>query len=380
MYNMSGNIYLTNGAFLDTQGGSIITNTANLIMASNTTFAIALNPGPYTNAQVCNALIGSGVVESGPGVTWNLQLTVGAGNGSGTFSGSISNYQTYYVGLIKAGTGTETFTGNSIGSSGFTTVSGGVLAVNNTVGTGLGTGAVTINTGATLAGNGSIYSSSNTVTVNGILSVGNAGDTTGQHFNFTNTGGIFINSGGSLNIDLFSGAGAGDSSGNAAAADFVNAQCPVTLNSGSVLNVSNLNGMTAWAAGDKWKIANWQTVPTGTFTVLNLPTLPSGLSWDTSALYTTGVIAVTAGGGNPAAPANITGVILSGGNLIVTGTNLNGGSNFHYEVLSSTNLTLPLTNWTVLSTNSFNADGTFNYTNVINPNNPSVFFDVKAVQ
>ena len=376
-YYMTGNIFLTNGAFLDTQGGAIITNTASLILATNTTFAIALNTSPYNN-QVVNALIGAGTVESGPGVTWNLTLTVGAGNGSGTFSGSISNYQSYYVGLIKAGTGIETLTGNSSGSSGFTTVSNGVLVVDNTAGSGLGSGPVSVNAGASLAGGGAIYSSSNTVTVNGILAVGSPGHVNGSSFTLNNKAGLFIGSGGALNVSLFSGAGAGDNTGNAAAADVLNAQCPVALNS-AILTVNNPNDLSGWAVGDKWKIANWNSTPTNTFTTLNLPALPGGLAWDTSSLYSSGVIGIVSNSG-PGVPANITGVTVSGGNLVISGINLNGGQNFHYEVLSSTNLTLPLANWTVLVTNSFNTDGTFNYTNAINPTNPAGFFDVKAVQ
>jgi hypothetical protein len=37
-------------------------------------------------------------------------------------------------------------------------------------------------------------------------------------------------------------------------------------------------------------------------------------------------------------------------------------------VLASTNLGLPLANWTVLSTNAFDAGGNFSFTNPLNPN------------
>jgi len=81
----------------------------------------------------------------------------------------------------------------------------------------------------------------------------------------------------------------------------------------------------------------------------------------------------------PTLPAKITGVTSSNGKLVITGTNLNGGGNFHYAVLTSTNLAAPLANWTALSTNSFNENGTFDYTNSINTTNPAAFFDVMAV-
>jgi autotransporter-associated beta strand protein len=370
----SGNIYVTNsGSYLDINA-SISTND-NIYVSSNTILGEVFYP-PF------NALNGGGSVEPGYNAASDGSLQFGTANGSGTFSGNFTtNSGGYYCNLVKAGTGTEIFTGDNSVSPGSTTISAGVLVVNNSAGSGLGYGGVTVSANGTLAGKGSVYSSVATVSVSGQLSVGNAGDSSGASLTLTNAGGLTINSGGALDVSLFSGAGAGNNTGNAAAADLLNAQCPVTLNSGSVLNVVNPNGMTAWAVGDEWKIANWNSQPAGIFTVLNLPTLPGTMMWSTNALYTSGVLSIVTNTPSlPTQPATITGVTLSGGNLIIIGTNLNGGQSFHYAVLSSTNLLLPLTNWTALSTNVFNANGTFNYTNAIVPTNPAMFFDTKAVQ
>ena len=81
----------------------------------------------------------------------------------------------------------------------------------------------------------------------------------------------------------------------------------------------------------------------------------------------------------PVAPANITRAAVVGGKLVITGTNLNGGQNFHYAILSSTNLAVPQANWKILSTNPFSADGTFRYTNTFDPTARTVFYGVKAV-
>ena len=171
---------------------------------------------------------------------------IGNGNGSGTFSGSFTTNNNGYSCIIeKYGTGTETLTGdNSLSGStaqggGNTIINGGTLAVNNTTGYGLGVGGVTINAAGTLAGTGIIYAETNdSFAVSGVLSVGNAGDTSGETFTLTNTAGLIFNSGGALDVDLFSGAGAGDNTAIAAAADVLIAQCPVTLNRcGAVLNV-----------------------------------------------------------------------------------------------------------------------------------------------
>ena len=62
----------------------------------------------------------------------------------------------------------------------------------------------------------------------------------------------------------------------------------------------------------------------------------------------------------------------SGGNLVFSGTN--GPASGAYYVLTSTNLSLPLSNWTVLSTNSFDASGNFSVTNPILGGGPPGFF------
>jgi hypothetical protein len=65
-------------------------------------------------------------------------------------------------------------------------------------------------------------------------------------------------------------------------------------------------------------------------------------------------------------------VSLAGTNLVLAG---NGGSPAGpYYVLASTNLALPLTNWTHLLTNSFDSGGSFNLTSTIAPAVPRRFY------
>jgi hypothetical protein len=45
-------------------------------------------------------------------------------------------------------------------------------------------------------------------------------------------------------------------------------------------------------------------------------------------------------------------------------------------VITSTNIALPLTNWSIVSTSTFGADGSFSVTNAINPALPRQFFDL----
>lgn len=66
----------------------------------------------------------------------------------------------------------------------------------------------------------------------------------------------------------------------------------------------------------------------------------------------------------------------SGTNLVISG--INGFANAPYYVLASTNLTLPLADWTRLSTNLFDSNGNFNSTNAVNVSLPSQFFRLQV--
>jgi len=90
------------------------------------------------------------------------------------------------------------------------------------------------------------------------------------------------------------------------------------------------------------------------------------LVWDTSAL-TNGILNVVS---KPA--PYITGFSLAGTNLVFSGTN--GWANGNYELLTSTNVALALTNWTAIATNTFDSNGQFNLTNGINPDAPQQFY------
>jgi hypothetical protein len=65
-------------------------------------------------------------------------------------------------------------------------------------------------------------------------------------------------------------------------------------------------------------------------------------------------------------------VTLSGTNVIFNGSG--GPGNAPFWVLASTNVALPLTNWTRILTNQFNASGGFTFTNPIPPAVPQRFY------
>ena len=130
---------------------------------------------------------------------------------------------------------------------------------------------------------------------------------------------------------------------------------------GGTLNLANINAAPL-AAGNSFKLFNAGGTYNGTFASIVPGTPGAGLLWNTNGLVVDGTVTVIAAA--PSQPG-ISSVAVSSGNVILQGTN--GPANQNYYVLSSTNLTLPRTNWTVLATNQFSGTGTFNFTNAVNP-------------
>jgi len=70
-------------------------------------------------------------------------------------------------------------------------------------------------------------------------------------------------------------------------------------------------------------------------------------------------------------PPTLGNVRLSGGKLIMSGTN--GTPSAQYRILTSTNVTTPLISWTPVWTNQFDLTGNYSYTNTILTNGASYF-------
>ena len=165
------------------------------------------------------------------------------------------------------GTGTLTLTGANT-YTGLTKVDGGTLAINGTT-----PGAVEVNSGAMLMGTGTI---GGTVTVNsgGTLAPGaSPGKIT--------VGGLILSSGGTLAMEL---------GGIAAGTQYDQVVSTGAFSLAGALNVSLVNGF-APSAGQSFNLFDWGTV-SGTFSTLSLPTLGGTLGWNTSQLYTSGVLSI----------------------------------------------------------------------------------------
>ncbi|MGH7952119.1 MAG: hypothetical protein ACREFE_09400, partial [Limisphaerales bacterium] len=68
----------------------------------------------------------------------------------------------------------------------------------------------------------------------------------------------------------------------------------------------------------------------------------------------------------------IVSISLSGGDLVISGTN--GSSSGTYYVLTSTNVALPLNQWTPILTNTFDSGGNFSVTNSVTGSSPQQFY------
>ena len=75
-------------------------------------------------------------------------------------------------------------------------------------------------------------------------------------------------------------------------------------------------------------------------------------------------------------PPIVSAPVVSGTNLVVTGTG--GSANVQYTWLTTTNLTTPLTNWTVLTTGRLSGSGGFSNSFPISPSQPAQFFQLRV--
>ncbi len=150
-----------------------------------------------------------------------------------------------------------------------------------------------------------------------------------------------------------------------------NDQIQSTLSSitfGGTLQLANISA-SPYAAGQTNKIFNAASYG-GTFAGIT-PIQPGpALKWNTSTLTSDGTLRVAV-----VPQPGISSTLLSGANLVISGTN--GTPGLNYAVLTSTNVALPLASWTALVTNVFDGNGNFSYTN--SSASPQQFFCIQAL-
>ncbi len=185
---------------------------------------------------------------------------VGTANTNETFNGVIDNRaqggQQGTTNIEKQGSGVWRLTGANV-YSGTTHITAGTLIVN---GKHTGTGAVTVRKGATLGGKGTLAAAT-TINVGGILQVG---DTLATDKGLTFSGGL-------------------------------------KLNEGAILKLNDAMAEATHYNGDEIQAFSG-TVTSGTFAEIIPATPGEGQTWDTTELYTKGILKVVGGEEKPDDP------------------------------------------------------------------------------
>ncbi len=290
------------------------------------------------------AFIGAGSLSS-LNPTWRI----GAKNTSNTYAGTIAD--SGVTSVIKTGIGTLVLSSSNNTYSGGTTVNGGTLMVSNSAGTATGLGPVTVSSGGTLAGAG-IISGSVTVNSGGALMPGNPLGT------LTLSNSLGLASGSTTFVQL--------EHSSPLSNDLVNVLG--TLSEGGTLNVTNI-GVATLANGDSFKLFNAANY-FGSFSGFVLPSLTGSLVWNTNTLMTSGMLSVT-----KLTPPTISGMQVINGNLVINGSG--GAAGWPFYLLASTNMNLPMSQWTSVATNNFDTSGNFILTNVITPSTPATFYRIQ---
>ncbi|MDP9992880.1 outer membrane autotransporter protein [Variovorax boronicumulans] len=177
-------------------GASTITNAAGGVLdfagdASADKATVINQAGAQVRIDQATTGVSFGALSgAGETVLGAKALTLGGSGGDNTLSGSISGTG---GSVVKVGAGTLVLTGANT-YTGATTVAAGTLRVNNTSGSGTGTGAVQVQSGATLAGSGSIAGAV-TIAKGGILAAGNSPGT-------LTLGALTLAGGSTLNYEL----------------------------------------------------------------------------------------------------------------------------------------------------------------------------------
>ena len=241
-WDLGANVGMASGAHIHVKQGILrleygastvwTSNLSDLTVETGASFDLWDN----NNAGVfVDALNGGGdIIRSNFAQTGTL--TVGVDNGSGSFSGVISN-ASGVTRLTKTGTGTQILSGDNT-YTGATQIDEGTLIVN---GTHNAAGLINVAAGATLGGNGSLGSVA--LADDAILSPGNsAGNLIVNNLTLSQTS--------VLNLELSTP----DSAFNPAS-DFLTVQGNVDL--WGVINITPLAGFGSPTSGDRWLIMTY---------------------------------------------------------------------------------------------------------------------------
>jgi len=329
---LSGNITLTNNITLSGKTGAVVPSPVGLNNLADTntvsgiislTGSTCYSVGSDAGKLIITRTISNGSSAAPPGAQFFLR-----GAGDGEFVGSLNQGGGATLNVEKRESGTWTFS-NTNTYNGYTKLVEGKIVINGGL---LGNGFLDASFGTTLAGSGRI---SVPVTNSGTIFPGEDGVI--GTLSISNT--LRLIAGDSkVTVDVSSGGH-----------DRIRGL--TTVNYGGTLKAVVSGSLTGNCIFKLFEATNY----VGTFDTFDLPDI-SPLGWDTSYLTVDGTLHVT--NGTPVTPAITSVVSDSPGTLTLSGT---GTLVAPYDILTSTNLTLPLTNWALIGSGTF-SNGLFNFT------------------
>jgi autotransporter-associated beta strand protein len=332
------------------QSGTIRINGINNLGGAATYGGMTLNGGTL---QYAAAAAGAGSLDLSVGNS--ITLRTGGGmidvNGNAVnYSNSIGNGGSGSLTVFSmAPNGVLSFSGANT-YTGKTTITNVTFLVNNATGSATGLGALTVANGGILGGVG-IIGGPVTVSTGGELKPGNP-------FGILNV---------SNNLNLTSGSTTLIQVQHSPLTNGA-AQVSGTVMEGGALIVTNTGGAVL-AAGDVFKLFGAGSYSSD-FASLSLPQLQPGLAWATNDLSSAGLLSVIS------IVPKIDVVSCVGSNFVMSGS---GGQPYGtYFVLVSTNLALPLSGWTRISTNVYDASGNFLFTNPLGSSMTAQFYLLQA--
>lgn len=372
--NFPGNI--TNNAALN------YASTASQMLSgviSGTGTLIQSGAGLLTLAQT-NTFTGNILITNGSTLAMSGVGSLGSAGVNNNYAGSISNYGTFNY----AGSAPQTLAGVILGSGALKETGPGELtlsAVNSY------TGSTTVGSNATLAlaSSGSI---NNTAALN--LAAGATFDVSAFGLSYSLGGGTTLQAGGKgTTVGSSAATIVGSPGGTVNVGPLVLGYTPQSFSGDATHPSLYCSAGSLNLSGSSLTVSNAAPTPLGAGTYSLVQVASQNLNVASTNVTVTGTglaagasasLALSGGSLNLVVASTgvstpvINSVTVSGNNLVFSGTN--GPAGHNYVVLTSTNLALPLNQWTPVVTNNFSGTGTFTVTNGMGLNQQ--FFSIQV--